>query len=213
MSVGGADEEIEKKYNIKRRRRADLSRYMEDSDSSSEHEGQDATSIVSVKHANTENMKRVVNKMVSNGKKIKEWSTSSSIPEDVRKASQFVDEMLSHAFDMKVEHKKMRVFKGPKGVFKSHTGVNRVCDRIKATKEPKAGNLLLQVLPVKARKKVLRMSLSKEERTRLDSKRKAKAKAKLGKVKSLSANTSESSKRTGESGKKSTTKRLLKSRR
>jgi len=116
MSVGGADEEIEKKYNIKRRRRADLSRYMEDSDSSSEHEGQDATSIVSVKHANTENMKRVVNKMVSNGKKIKEWSTSSSIPEDVRKASQFVDEMLSHAFDMKVEHKKMRVFKGPKVV-------------------------------------------------------------------------------------------------
>mmetsp|Transcript_18484 Transcript_18484/g.34884 ORF Transcript_18484/g.34884 Transcript_18484/m.34884 type:complete len:236 (-) Transcript_18484:440-1147(-) len=202
---GGTAEGIEKPYKIVRRRRADISKYMEDSESSSEHEEQEATSIESVQHADTDNMKRVVNKMVSNGKKKKEWSTSSFIPEDVRKASKYVDEMLSHAFDMKLEHKKMRVFKGPKGVFKSHTGINKICDKIKATREPKAGDLLLQVLPEKTRRKVLRMSLSKEERARLDSKQRAKSKPKGAGEKKKKKTPPGTSKKSSPDGSKSTT--------
>jgi len=118
--------------------------------------------IVKVQHAEI-NPRVFLKEMVDKAKVKKAWSSASCLPNDVKNASVYVDQMLSHANDMKKINKKLRNFKTPKYTFNRTRGVSKICNAIRSTPEPN----LIDVLP-KETQKVLRMALSPEMRKLMD---------------------------------------------
>mmetsp|Transcript_20338 Transcript_20338/g.28580 ORF Transcript_20338/g.28580 Transcript_20338/m.28580 type:complete len:227 (-) Transcript_20338:133-813(-) len=118
--------------------------------------------IVKVQHAEI-NPRVFLKEMVDKGKVKKAWSSASCLPNDVKNASVYVDQMLSHANDMKQINKKLRTFKTPKYTFNRGRGVSKICNAIRSTPEPN----LVDMLP-KETQKVLRMALSPDMRKLMD---------------------------------------------
>lgn len=146
----------------------------------------------------------MVDTLVDAGKDPKPWSTARCMPRDVAGASQYLDRVLSHSNDMRRERLKLTRKIGldltPIDVFETGKNVHRVANRIRETNKlyDPVNHILSDSLPKKTIK-VLRMSLSKDARQRMDAhEAEVRAKRKADKA---------SAKRSAESKKRSTSRK------